>query len=535
MQSRRKLIPVLTVLTLAAMALVGGRAVLAAPADDPAGESLRAFTQVFSALEEHFADPVSADKAVFSGAIPGMLRTLDPHSKFFDPVATKDMQEGQSGRYFGVGMGVIPRNGKIVVGAPFGNSPAHRAGIRPGDVIVQVNDKPSTNLSTAEISQLLRGPRGTKVRVQLNREGRDGMPQVLNVELVRDVIPQPTVPLGFFLRPGIAYIKVTSFGERTGLEFEDQFKKLGEKDITGLILDMRGNPGGLLNEGIEVASHFLNRGQAVVSQQGRASPTRKWTAPRDGTGRNYPIVVIVDDGSASAAEIVTGALQDHDRAWVLGQPTYGKGLVQSSFDLSAESVLWLTTAHFYTPSGRLIQRSYSGMSYLDYVSRDRLEQKDLNDVRMTDSGRTVYGGGGITPDEKIEPPVVNRFQFDTKNRNLAFFDFGPHYFAGTDAKLPKNWEPNDALIAQFHDFLRDRQIAFSEAEFTANREWVRQELKRELTLTAFSLEDSQRVAAEYDPEVLKALEALPRANALLETSRKVIAERQRRQPQPIVR
>jgi carboxyl-terminal processing protease len=530
MRSRRRFIPV-----SAFLVLVLALPALAVPADDPIGDSVRQFTQVYSALEENFADPVKADKSIFAGAIPGMLRTLDPHSRFFDPAATKEMQEGQSGRYYGVGMGVIPRNGKVVVSAPFANSPAHRAGIRPGDVIVGVNDKPTSNLGTAEIAQLLRGPRGTKVRVQFNREGRDGMPQILNVELVRDVIPQPTVPLAFFLRPGIAYIKVTSFGERTSMEFEDHFKRLGEKDITGLVLDMRGNPGGLLNEGIEVASHFLNRGQAVVSQQGRASPVRRYTAPRDGTGRNYPVVVLVDDGSASAAEIVTGALQDHDRAWVLGQPTYGKGLVQSPFDLSAESMLWLTTAHFYTPSGRLIQRSYSGISYLDYVIRDRVEQKDLSDVKMTDSGRTVYGGGGITPDEKFQPPVVNKFQIEMKARNLAFFDFAAHYFAGTDGKLPKNWEPNEALVTQFHDFLRVNKVPFSETDFAANREWVWQELKRELTITAVSLEESQRVAAEYDPAVLRALEALPRANALLESSRKIIAERQRQQRQPVAR
>jgi carboxyl-terminal processing protease len=495
-------------------------------------ESLQEFTRVFAAVEENFADPAAPGKAIYNGAIPGMLRALDPHSKFFDRKSAGEMQENQSGRYYGVGMSVGMRDGRITVLTPFGGTPAHRAGVRPGDIILRVDNADASRLSPGDISQLLRGARGTKVRLTLEREG---VAEPIPVELVRDEIPRPTVPLAFFVKPGIAYVQITSFGQTTAKELEDRLRKLGEKDVNGLVLDLRGNPGGLLTEAIAVSSHFLNRGQLVVSHRGRESPNRNYQAMRDGAGKAYPMVILVDSGSASASEIVAGALQDHDRAWIAGQPTYGKGLVQSSFPLSDETLLWLTTAQYYTPSGRLIQRDYSTKSLLDYFSQPRAEQRNLNDVRMTDSGRTVYGGGGITPDERFEVPSLNAFQTQVKDRAYAFFTFAARYFAGRDTKLPSNWEPGDALLREFHGFLRQRNVAFTDAEFNDNREWVRHELQREMFITAFSLEDSQRIAAAHDPLVIRAVGSLPRATALLQSSRKILAERRNGGRLPLAR
>ncbi|MSV34203.1 MAG: S41 family peptidase [Bryobacterales bacterium] len=501
----------------------GGRVSAAPPNDDSISQSMKAFTSVFDVVEQNFADKVDADKAIYNGAVPGMLRTLDPHSNFFDPKAYAALREDQRGQYYGVGMQVGPRNGKTMIMWPFENSPAYRAGLRPGDVIAQINDKKTDGLNTTEIAELLKGPRGTKVQVRVSREG---LTTPVVYDIVRDAIARPSVPEAIWLKPGIAYMNVTQFGENTSKEFEEQFRKLGENNIKGLVLDLRGNPGGLLNEGVEVAGHFLKKNDLVVSHRGRAQPNKNYYSKSDNGGKTgYPVVVVVNRSSASAAEIVSGALQDHDRAWVLGEPTFGKGLVQTVFPLSENTGLALTTAHYYTPSGRLIQRDYSHISFLDYYYRNKNEQKDLSDVKMTDAGRTVYGGGGITPDEKYEAAKLNKFQIELL-RKSGFFNFSAAYFGPkTDARMPKGWEPDENIVNQLHDYLLKNTVEFTEADFTANHQWVKEQLKREMYITAFSWEQSVRVNIQQDPEIARAVDAMPKAVTLLENAKKLLVQR----------
>jgi carboxyl-terminal processing protease len=504
--------------------MAGVSAATANPEDDMKS-SLRAFTQVYDVVEQNFADKVTSDKAIYKGAIPGMLRTLDPHSNFFDPKDFASLRDDQRGHYFGVGMTVGPRNGKTIVIAPFGGSPAYKAGIRPGDTIMEVNDKRCDNLTTSEIADLLKGPRGTHVQVVVAREGVD---KPITFNITRDEIPRFSVPEAFFVKPGIAYLKITAFNENTGKEMEDNLKRLGEANIKGLILDLRENPGGLLNEGVAVAGHFLRRGEIVVSHRGRASENKPYMARGSANGQNYAMVVLVNRYSASAAEIVSGAIQDHDRGWILGETTFGKGLVQTVFPLPENTGLALTTAHYYTPSGRLIQRDYSNISFLDYYYGKRTETKNLQDVKSTDSGRTVYGGGGITPDEKYTPPKLNTVQTDLL-RKFAFFNFTAKWFgARTDTKLPKGWEPDQSVVNEFHEFALKQGLKFTEADWTNNLPWIKQQLKKEMYITGFSYEESERVATESDPMVLKAVDAMPEAKTLLDKSKKLIVQRNRR-------
>src|ERR1022692_761884 len=345
--------------------LYGPRVEVAAAAagEDDIKNSLKVFTKVYNVVEENFADHVSADKAIYKGAIPGMLRTLDPHSNFFDPRDFQLLREDQKGHYYGVGMTVAERDHKTIVISPFAGSPAYKAGIRPGDVIMTVNDKSTDNLTTTEVADLLKGPRGTQVTIVVSREGSD---QPITFTVIRDEISRSSVKNAIWLKPGIAYVFVEQFNETTSKELEDSLKKLGENNIHGLVLDLRENPGGLLNEGVAVADKFLQKGQTIVSHRGRSSPEKTYTARNGNHGHEYPIVVLVNRRSASAAEIVAGALQDHDRGWILGETTFGKGLVQTVYPLSENTGLALTTAHFYTPSGRLIQRDYTNKSFFDY-------------------------------------------------------------------------------------------------------------------------------------------------------------------------
>jgi carboxyl-terminal processing protease len=483
--------------------------------------SLKAFTRVYDVVEQNFADKIDPDKAVYKGAIPGMLRTLDPHSNFFDPHDFEALRDEQKGRYYGVGMTVQGRNGKTIVIAPFKGSPAYKAGIRPGDVITKVNGESTDNLDTTKVADRLKGPRGTPVDILILREGSA---EPLAFHVIRDEINRESVKDAMWIKPGIAYVEVEQFIENTGKDLQSALDKLGQNNIKGLILDLRTNPGGLLPEGIAVADQFLDKNAVVVSHHGHASPEKIYYAQHGNHGRNYPMVVLVNHLSASAAEIVSGALQDHDRAWILGETTFGKGLVQTVFPLREGTGLALTTYRYYTPSGRLIQRDYTNVSFFDYYYRNNTEARNDKDVKMTDGGRTVYGGGGITPDEKYTAPKLDAFESQLV-RKYAFFNFTKWYFGTHSSKLPEGWAPDTATITEFHDWLMKQSIEFSEADFTKDHDFMKRALQKDMYTTAFSMDESRRFDIETDPMVEKAVESMPKAQALLDNVRKVLVQR----------
>jgi carboxyl-terminal processing protease len=486
----------------------------------PKDPEMARFTKALVMVEQNSAEKVDMDKAIYQGALPGMMRTLDPHSNFFDPKEYALIREDQEGHYFGVGMEVTQQNGKTVVTHPFSGSPAWKAGLRPGDTIVSVNDKSTDGLNTTEVADMLKGPRGSHVKVVVSREGA---PDYLSFALVREEISRKSVQDAFWLHPGIAYVKILSFGEYTGQELAATLTRLGEDNIKGLVVDLRGNPGGLLNTAVEVADHFLPKGAVVVSQHGRSSPQKVYAAYNGNHGRDYPMVVLVDRMSASAAEIVSGALQDHDRALILGEVTFGKGLVQTVFPMPEHTALALTTAHFYTPSGRLIQRDYSQESYFDYYNVRTENLKNPQDVKMTDSGRTVYGGGGITPDEDFKAQPMERLQSQLYRNGL--FSFTRSYFATHSSHVAAGWLPDELVLSELHDYLLKNGYKFTEVEWGMDQDWIKRYLTREMYVWAFNKDESDRVFAQMDPEVEQAIEALPKAATLAANARKIVGER----------
>ncbi len=481
-------------------------------------DSLHSFTDVYSVVEQNYAEPLTGDKtdkAIYDGAIPGMLHVLDPHSNFYDPKAFAQMREDQHGKYYGVGMQIQPQligNAlRVVVLAPFEGTPSFKAGIRPGDIIANIDGKTTENLDSAAVATLLKGPKGTHVSVTIEREGTA---KPLVFDLVRDEIPRYSVDLSFLVRPGIGYIHVTNFMETTSREVGDAVDKFGE--IKGLVIDLRGNPGGLLNEAVNMSDKFLQKGQIVVSQKGRAFPDQVYRASHGEEGPKYPIVVLVNRNTASAAEIVSGALQDHDRALIVGETTFGKGLVQTVFQVSENTGLALTTYHYYTPSGRLIQRNYSNISLYDYYYlRDGVEKGANREVKLTDSGRTVYGGGGITPDEKIDTPKSNHFQ-DTLLQHYAFFNFSKHYLA--THTVTKEFQVDDAVMAQFKDFLKSKDVEYTEADLNSVSDWLKASIKSGLFTSQFGQLEGLKVRADWDPEIAKAVTFIPEAQTLADHS-----------------
>jgi len=499
---------------------------LAAQSEADVNASIKKFTQVYEAVEANFANKVDPDHLVYRGAIPTMLRTLDPHSNFFDPKAYALLREGQSGHYFGVGMfvGATPE-GHVAVIYPFEGSPAFRAGLHPGDELIAVNDTNTEHSTVTQVSSMLKGPRGTPVTITARRLGT---PQPLHFSVIRDNVPRGSVNHAFWVKPGIAYIKVEAFNETTSHEVDQALAHFGENEIEGLILDLRDNGGGLVQESVNVADRFLKKGQLVVSHHGRMSNETKFVAKHGERGREYPIVVLVNRNTASASEILSGALQDHDRAWIFGESTFGKGLVQAPFPLSGNSALLLTIAKYYTPSGRLIQRDYANQGLYEYLSRNQ-GHNNLKDMKKTDSGRVVFGGDGITPDEKYEVAKLTLLEAKLESQGrLAYFLYSPEFFAHHDAKLAKDWKPDDQVMEDFRAFIAKKGVVFTPADFERDRPRIQERLREQLFITAYSKEESERMGLQNDPEIHKAVESLPSSKALLDKVHETVARQSKK-------
>ena len=489
----------------------------AATSDTEIKDSLKQFSQVYQLVEDNYAEPVNPDKAIYNGAIPGMLHALDPHSNFFDPKSYSLLREEQRGKYYGVGMTVGPRNNKVIVIFPFVGTPAYKAGIHPGDVIIAVDGKSTDNMSTSDVADMLKGPKGTTVHITILREGVD---KPMEFSLVRDEIPRNSVDLAFLIKPGVGYIHITGFQETTEHEVSEALDKFGE--LKGLVLDLRQNPGGLLSEGVGVADKFLKKGQLIVSHHGRSSPEKRYVATHGNGGKEYPMVVLVNKGTASAAEIVAGAIQDHDRGLIVGETTFGKGLVQTVYPLAENTGLALTTARYYTPSGRLIQRDYSNISLYDYYyNRDADANGGSKEVKLTDGGRTVYGGGGITPDVNVPPVKSNHFQ-DTLLQHYVFFNFAKRYVVKNN--VTRSFAVDDILMQEFRKFLDEEKIPYTESDLVENNDWIRYSIKSEIFVDQFGQDEGLKIRAENDPQIIKALELLPQARALEDHAKQVIAE-----------
>jgi carboxyl-terminal processing protease len=516
------------ILLSAALGAVYGPNVRAtASSIDDSEAAIRSFTKVLDVVQANYAEPVDVDKLVYEGAIPGMLRVLDPHSNFFDARQWALSTEERRGHYYGVGMTVIPRGDRTVVMSPYVGSPAYKAGIRPGDMIEKINDASAVGKSTTEIADMLRGARGTTVKITMSREGY-AEPLVFSV--TRDEIPHHSIDLAYEIKPGIGYIRFQGpFNENTDGELTDAMKQLNAASLDGLILDMRGNPGGLVNEAVAAADMLLDKNQLIVAQRGRTSPERRYYALRGNHGNNEPLVLLVNNSSASATEIVTGAVQDHDRGVVVGETTFGKGLVQIVQPLSEGTGLALTTARYYTPSGRLIQRDYKSISLYSY-HYERKVPEHPSEVRLTDSGRQVTGGGGITPDIVVKEPDYNRFQ-RTLFRDDVFFPFEngvggfARHFLGTRPIITKEFAVNDELLGDLRKFLAAKNIRYTEPDFSENLDWIKRKIKQEVFLSTFGQQEGFKVQLEADPQLLAAVDAVPQARALYEKARKIVAER----------
>ena len=472
----------------------------------------RELVRVLDTIEIHYPDPSAVRDAIYGGALPAMLEELDPHSMFFDPEAYDRLREEQRGSYAGVGMVIRQFGEETIVDYPFPESPAFRQGVRPGDIIAQIDGKEARGLPVAEVARRVKGPEGTTVDLGLKRQGAD---QIVALTLVRASIPRRSVPLAFEVQPGVGYIKITTFNETTATEMDQALGKLETSDMKGLVLDLRDNQGGQLRAGVHVTDLFLTPGQTIVSHTGRASDEKIYRAKMVPRVPAYPMIVLVNCHSASASEIVAGALQDHDRALIVGANTFGKGLVQAVYDLDDTTGLVLTTARYYTPSGRLIQRPYDQISRADYISNpcEASYRAPQDDAYSTDSGRVVFGGGGITPDVRLDMGHATALQRRLRARR-AFEGYAQQYCMERSDFSP-DWIPGAGDLAGFEEYLAGRAIRFSGEEFHRERDVIQRQLSKHVLTACINVDEGMRAEIESDPAVAEAANLLSEAAKLL--------------------
>jgi carboxyl-terminal processing protease len=515
-------------------ALVGGlfgRSALAK--DDKVPEHYRAFTAALNAIETSYIDKVDSDNLVY-GAVRGMLGTLDPHSSFFSPKEYAQMRERQEGRYYGIGVSIQAIDGDITAMQVFEQSPAYKKGIRRGDVMANVESEDTKGWTVDQAMRKLRGPKGTEVGVGVRRRG---YPELIKFALTRDEVYIPTVPAYFMIDDTTGYIRMQDFGENTDRDVKHALRDLASKGMKRLLFDIRGNPGGPLDQAIKVSNEFLPKGKMIVYTRGRVpNSDQDYRATEESEFTDIPIVALVNRNSASAAEIVSGALQDHDRAYLVGETTFGKALVQSVYRISGGAGLALTTAHYYTPSGRIIQRPWDASfdEYLSYTLRDQDANKAHNasDLKHTDSGRPVYAGGGIEPDKRVAGPLEG-FNPGRFGRMLVargeFANYAQKYAAegdtrvtqaSTNRKLVKrNFVVDEAMIADFREQMKSDKLKMDEAAFAKDAEFIKAMMRFEIDNAVFGIADARRHLIGVDPQAQAALTMFAEAQKLTELSK----------------
>ena len=523
------------VLSALAGGLFGSRAFAR---QDEVSQQYRVFTAALAAIQREYVEDVPSDRLIYS-AIDGMLHTLDPHSSFFDPRNYTQMRERQEGHYYGLGIQIQSVDGDIKVVSIFEGSPAYKKGLRRGDILSKVRDVDGTDLdmkgwTTEQAVKKLKGPKGTTVNISIKRGGYDAL---INMDVVRDEVNITTVRAAFMIDKETGYVKLDQFTETSNRELGDALQKLSANGMKRLVFDLRENPGGALDQAIRIANRFLPRGDMIVYTRGRVpNANQNYLATEQSDYLQLPIVTLVNRNSASASEIVSGALQDHDRALIVGETTFGQALVQSVYPISEGAGVAVTTGRYYTPSGRLIQRPWDGSfdEYLTYTLRDQsaARQHKISDLKYTDAGRKVYSGGGIEPDKFVVGAGNEGFNPTRFGRLLAarqeFANFADQFRAEGDTRLSdanKNKKPisrgftvTDAMLNDFKASVVKRKLKIDEESFAKDDTFIRAMIHFEIDAALFTMEEARRNLIAKDPQAQFALGQFSEAEHLIELS-----------------
>ena len=516
--ARRFSLFVLTLLLAGALlgGLLGGR-VQANPHQPD--DQLWTFGRVMALVEDHFVREADPEKLV-EDAIDGLLRTLDPHSNYLDADSFSEMRDEQRGKFSGLGIQITKRgpDKPLTIIAPIDDTPAFRAGLQSGDVISKINGEPTIDLTVNEAVHRLKGRKGTQVTISIERLG-DSLP--FDVTIERDDIPIESIRVAHMLQPGVGYIRISNFTSTTAEELDQTIEKLTQKGMIRLLLDLRGNPGGLLEQAVQVSERFIPAGELIVYTRGRIHGSNQDYVAKRGVERwEQPLILLVDGSSASASEIVSGAVQDHDRGLIVGETTFGKGLVQRVIPLrQGGGALAVTTAKYYTPKGRLIQRDYTDIEEY-YLRRDdpspeeeaSSDDTEGREVFYTTAGRKVYGGGGIRPDHIVKSTRAPKILYRLLRENLIF-DFVVRQ-TSSKKDIEPGFEIDETTMAGFRDFLHKREFEFEEETFAEHQETLALRLRAQIARLDGGQEAESQVLTGADPQVQRALELFDEAAEL---------------------
>jgi len=470
-------------------------AALTLAAADDLDSQIKSFISAYASLESNAADPVASEQAFYQGAIPGLLHVLDPHSVFFDSGQFDQLKKMEASTQKGFGSVVSLLPGRVIVLQTLAGTPSAKAGLSPGDEILAVNGYVIARLDLDQLTELLGESRQRPARLAVRRAGSA---HVLDLTLIPAEMESPSVERAFLLGAGVGYIRVSSFDENTVQGLKEAIEKLGGDRLAGLVLDLRNNPGGLVTAALETASLFLQPGQTILTVRGRHVPEKAEKVQASAKPYGFKLAILINGKTASASEIVTGALQDHDRATVLGEPSFGKGLVQTVFPLSQGTGLALTTALYYTPSGRSIQKPLDAAQFeLAATTAHPNQAREFH----TDRGRVVTGGGGVRPDIAIEPPPMNRLRA-VLEASASFTTFATEYLR--DHKVNADFAVTPELLDQFQVFLASHNIEPGVTEWSQERDFVANRLKTEIFNQSFGVEKGDEVDAERDPAIQRA-------------------------------
>jgi carboxyl-terminal processing protease len=468
-------------------------------AQEDIDRQMKSLIEAYSLVERNASDPVSSEQAFFQGAIPGLLRRLDPHSIFFDPGQFDQVKKMEASTQKGFGSVVSLLPGRVIVLQTTPGTPSAKAGLAPGDEILAINNYVISRLDLDQLTQLLSQSRQQQAQLDIRRPGASGMIRLL---LTPEEMQAPSVERAFFLAAGIGYIRVSSFDGGTGADIKKAIDKLGGDHLAGLVLDLRNNPGGVLTAALETATLFLQPGMKIVTVRGRSVPEKSEVVPSIAHPYGFKLAILMNAKSASASEIVAGAMQDHDRATIIGEASYGKGLVQSVFPLSQNTGMALTTALYYTPSGRSIQKPLDASKFeLGATTAHPNTQSEFR----TDKGRSVTGGGGIRPDFVILPPAMSRLRA-VMDASGSFTNFATEYLRSH--KIGTDFEVTPQILAEFQVFLSERRIQPGVSEFSLEQDFMTNRLKTEIFNQAFGVEKGDEVEAQRDPVIQKAMEVV---------------------------
>lgn len=469
--------------------------------------SYNQYIELLEKVQKIYPEKQDSAELIYS-SIDGMIQFLDPHSNFLEPKAYKAMLQRQEGRFSGIGILVGIRNGKVTVISPVEGTPAYRLGVRAGDIIAEIDGEPTDNMSLNDVVDKLRGPKGSTVEVTFIRRG---VKEPIKLSIKREVITETSVRYPVILENKIGYIRITDFNRTTTDELKDALKKLKEEGMEKVLIDLRDNPGGILEQAIKISGLFLKPNSLVVYTRGRdASSVMEFKTEAKSNPYKIPLIILVNKGSASASEIVAGAMQDHDRALIVGETTFGKGLVQSVFELYQDAALALTTARYYIPSGRCIQRDYTFLT--DYLKGVNGKTKETE--YYTDSGRKVYGGGGVTPDIQLSPEKFSMVQMKLQGLGL-YFNFALEYIE-KNPDIQENFELSQEILKDFFNYLienkwfskEDTEKILSDESELKNIKFM---LKREILSAKFGMTKGYQLTLKEDEQILNAIQYFEKA------------------------